>query len=234
MSGRSNDFPYVCRDGIAQLELNQVTWDDLSSRYDNCIAAADDGSRGRAETAQRIHRLLGVVLLVEAHDDVQEDDCGDDATFDPRLNGEAHGKGEDQHLHRPKSERRIESRCVYGSLNKHHGVGDLAQQYLQGLHTGAIVQLVWTVRIQPGSCISRREAVPSVGPQFCDDMVGRETVSTWDGHFAVAVAVAIILPLAFHIQIRMLSLGRSLSGRSRALLFDLRMCRAEQVIVRVL
>jgi hypothetical protein len=59
--------PDVGRDRVARLDLDQVSRHDLPGRHDDGLAAADDGGRGRAEAAQRVHRLLGRVLLEKAH-----------------------------------------------------------------------------------------------------------------------------------------------------------------------
>lgn len=96
--GREGNLPHVSRDGIASLDLNQVSGNDVCRGHNNRLPRAHDGAGGGTKGAKRVHGLLGRVLLEEADDDVEQDDKGDDAALDPGLEAEGDGHGEDEDL----------------------------------------------------------------------------------------------------------------------------------------
>ena len=72
------DEAQVGRDDVAGVEPDDVTGHELRRRDDRRLAAADDPGRRARHPLERVHRLLGPVLLDEADDPVEDDDGEDD------------------------------------------------------------------------------------------------------------------------------------------------------------
>lgn len=98
MKGR---VPDVSGNRVTSLDLDDVARHNLSRRHDDGLAAADDGTGGRAERAQGVHGLLGGILLEETDDDIEQDDKADDAPLDPGLEAEGNRHSEDEDLGKP-------------------------------------------------------------------------------------------------------------------------------------
>jgi hypothetical protein len=81
LEARRLEEPRVGRDGVALLDEEAVTGDELRRRHLAALPVADDGGVGRRHRAQRGHRGLGPRFLDVAHDRVEEDDRADRHRF---------------------------------------------------------------------------------------------------------------------------------------------------------
>lgn len=85
-------------DDVARLEFYDVAGHEARCLHDRAAAAADDTCRGGVESVEGGDGLGGLEILEEADDDVDEDDACEDASFYPRLDGEAGCEGEEENL----------------------------------------------------------------------------------------------------------------------------------------
>lgn len=96
-------LPNVSRDRVTDLDFQKITWNDLH-RGDNLgVAISDDTGSRRRHGSERVHGLLGRILLEKTNCDVETNDEGDDTAFNPRLDTERNGHGQDQHLGKRQS-----------------------------------------------------------------------------------------------------------------------------------
>lgn len=84
-------------DGVARLDLDDVTRDHLPGWDGACLPVADDGGGGRGQRSQSVHLLLSLELLIETDKNVGDDDSGDNTTLDVVGDtvGESHCEDED-------------------------------------------------------------------------------------------------------------------------------------------
>jgi hypothetical protein len=101
MSNREHkDEPDIGWDGVAHLDLDDIARNNFARRNDNSLTIPYDSSRGGAQGAQRVHGLLGRVLLKEAHHHVEDDDSSNNSAFNVRFDAIADSHGQNQHLSR--------------------------------------------------------------------------------------------------------------------------------------
>lgn len=170
----SSCLPYVRRYGIASLELDHVTWHYFCRRNDFCVAPSNGSCSRGTQGPQGVHGLLGLELLDKAHDDVEDNDGGDDPPFNVRTDAKADGHGHDQDLH--PWIRLLLTRQEYGGLNQHHGVGDLANHDLDGLYAWAFIQLVATIFLQTGVDFGNGKAIVGIDSEFIENSMVRESM----------------------------------------------------------
>lgn len=91
-------IPDISRNCVSYFQFDHVTRDDLICGDGFCLAVARDYTSGRAKRSQRVHGLLCGIILVDTNNDVQSDDSGDETSFDPGLNTETNGHGDNEDL----------------------------------------------------------------------------------------------------------------------------------------
>jgi hypothetical protein len=102
-SAGMHNLPDVSRDRVTDLDFHKITGNDLH-RGDNLgVAISDDTGGRRRHGSERVHGLLGRILLEKTNCDVETNDEGDDAALNPRLDTERNGHSQDQHLGKRQS-----------------------------------------------------------------------------------------------------------------------------------
>jgi len=75
--------PNISRDRISGLDFHKITGNDLNGGNYLGVSIAHNTSSGRRHGPQRVHGLLGRVLLEETDGDIETNDEGDDTTLNP-------------------------------------------------------------------------------------------------------------------------------------------------------
>ena len=92
------DETHIGGDGVTHLELDDVAGDDLGGIDDDGLTLADDLGGGGGQGAEGVDGAGGLVVLEEADDDVEEDDGGEHAAFDPCLDTETGCQSQNEDL----------------------------------------------------------------------------------------------------------------------------------------
>lgn len=74
-----------------------IDWENLLGN-DLSVAIAKDHGAGRRQCAESVHALFRAVLLPETYGDIEEDDAGEDTSFNVVLDTKAESHGKDENL----------------------------------------------------------------------------------------------------------------------------------------
>ena len=147
--------PGVSGDQVSGLQTDEIPGDQLAGLHPAGPALPDDVGHGGGEVPEGLQRLLGVVLLGEGDDGVEEDDAQDDDGLHPVLAA----PGPQREPRRPQQ-------------HQHHGVPELAQQPAQQPRPLSGLQFVAPIPLQPSPGLPGGKALRAAGPQLLQHLSG--------------------------------------------------------------
>lgn len=141
----------------------------------------------RRKHLEGIHLLLSAVLLVKTDGDIDHDDCGEDAAFDPVLDDKTQDKGKEEDLvgevlvsafalRLRFCETSLVNRLNGESTYQNHGIHQLLDEDLVPRNSTAYVELILGILLLQLGDLGRGEASVQVCLGCLDDIFDREEI----------------------------------------------------------